>query len=248
MLFANPWFYYITIGLQAICAIHCMRRGNQQKWIWIIVFLPVVGCIAYIFTEMITTRQISDVQENVGSLFNSVGRIKRLEDNLRFTDTFNNRIALADAYLAAGQTQRAIDLYEQSRTGAFTENELLLTRLITAYYKVERYADIIPLAQKLYQSVAFARSRAHILYALALENTGRRDLAEKEFTTMKARFSNFEARYQYGMFLRRAGRDGEAKTMFTAMLDEAPHLSRRERRTSSNWFAYAKDELSKMKL
>ena len=248
MFFANPWFYYITIGLQAICAIHCMRRGNQNKWIWIIVCLPIVGCIAYIFTEMVTRRQISDVQEGVGAVFNSVGKIKRLEDNLRFTDTFNNRMALADAYMNAEQTHKAIDLYENSMTGAFTENEYLLTRLITAYYKVKRFEDIIPLARKLYKSVPFARSRAHILYALALENTGRADLAEKEFTTMKARFSNFEARYQYGMFLRRAGRDGDAKTTFATMLEEAPHLSRRERRYSSNWFAYAKEELTKMKL
>jgi len=247
MFSANPWFYYVTIGLQAICAIHCMRSGNQNKWIWVIVFLPIVGCIAYIFTEIITRRQIGNVQEGVGAVFNSVGKIKKLEDNLRFTDTFNNRMALADAYMAAGQTEKAIALYEGSRTGAFTENEYLLTRLITAYYKVKRFDDILPLARKLYKSVPFARSRAHILYALALENTGRGDLAEKEFDTMKARFSNFEARYQYGMFLRRAGRDGDAKNMFSAMLEEAPHLSRRERRYSKDWFLYAKDELTKMK-
>jgi len=247
MPFANPWFYYLTIGLQALCAIHCMRSGTQQKWIWIIVFLPIVGCIAYIFTEIITRRQMGSVQEGVGAVFNSVGRIKRLEDNLRFTDTFNNRMALADAYLGSGQTDKAIALYENSMTGAFTENEYLLTRLITAYYKVKRFDDILPLARKLYKSVPFARSRAHILYALALENTGRSDLAEKEFDTMKARFSNFEARYQYGMFLRRAGRDGEAKTVFGTMLEEAPHLSGRERRYSREWFVYAKDELTKMK-
>jgi len=37
------------------------------------------------------------------------------------------------------------------------------------------------------------------------------------------------------MFLRRADRDDEAKTLFTAMLEEAPHLSRRERRYSGDW-------------
>jgi len=183
----------------------------------------------------------------VGAVFNAVGRVKRLEDNLRFTDTFNNRMALADAYMATGQPDKGIDLYEKSMTGAFTENEYLLTRLINAYYQVKRYDDILPLARRLYKSVPFARSRAHILYALALEQTGQPELAEKEFGLMKARFSNFEARYQYGMFLRRAGRDGEAKTTFVTMLEEAPHLSRRERRYSSSWFAYAKDELTKMK-
>ncbi|MBS1566153.1 MAG: PLDc N-terminal domain-containing protein [Bacteroidetes bacterium] len=247
MFFVTPWFYYVSIGLQALCVIHCMRRGNQQKWIWIIVFLPIVGCIAYIFTEMVNGRRLSsNVQDGVGAVFNSVGRIKKLEDNLRFTDTFNNRIALADAYLNAGQTDKAIALYEQSMTGAFTENELLLSRLIAAYYKVKRYDDILPLARKLYKTVPFARSRSHILYALALEQTGQYGQAEKEFETMKARFSNFEARYQYGMFLRRAGRDEEARKTFFTMLDEAPHLSRRERRYSRQWFAYAKDELAKM--
>jgi hypothetical protein len=246
MFFASPYLYYVTIGLQALCAIHCIRRGNQNKWIWIIVFLPVIGCIIYIFSEMIPHRGLPAVKVDVGAVLNPGGRIKKLEDNLRFTDTFNNRMALADAYLAAGMTDKAIDLYESSRTGAFTENEYLLTQLITAYHKVKRYDDILPLARKLYKSVPFARSRAHIIYALALENTGRPDLAEKEFATMKARFSNFEARYQYGRFLRRAGRDDEAKALFTAMLEEAPHLSRRERRYSGDWLFYTKDELAKM--
>jgi hypothetical protein len=250
MLPANPYFYYVTIGLQAFCAIHCIRRNNTNKWIWMIVFIPIAGSIAYLFTEVFSgkglTSGISNVQEGVGAVFNPTGGIKKLEDNLRFTDTFNNRVALADAYLQAGQTEKAISLYESSRTGAFTENEYLLTQLIRAYYKVKRYDDILPLARKLYGSIPFQRSSAHILYAMALENTGRADLAEKEFSTMKGRFSNFEGRYQYGMFLRRAGRDEEARNVFSAILDEAPHLSRRERRYNQNCFFYTREEMNKM--
>ncbi|HEY4147852.1 MAG TPA: PLDc N-terminal domain-containing protein [Chitinophagaceae bacterium] len=249
MHFANPYFYYVSIGLQALCVIHCVRRGNQSKywWIWLIVLIPIVGCVAYLFSEVLTGRDFSNVQEGVGQVFNSVGRIKKLEDNLRFTDTFNNRMALADAYLAAGQTEKAIGLYESSRTGAFIENEYLVKQLITAYYTVKRYDDILPLARRIYKSPAFARSRVHILYTLALEYSGKPDLAEKEFSTMKARFSNFEARYQYGMFLQRAGREEEARALFTAMLDEAPHLSRRERRYNRQWLFNAREELARKK-
>src|SRR5690349_17937233 len=151
------YYYYIPIALQAICVIHCMRRGNQNKWIWIIVFLPVVGSLIYIFSEMITRREIDNVTSGVGSVFNPGGSVKKLEEQLRFSDTFHNRVALADAYLAAGETNDAIALYEQSLTGVFTENEHVIKQLIIAYANVGRHADIIPLAKKIYASPQFAK-------------------------------------------------------------------------------------------
>ena len=90
----NPAFYIVTVILQAICVIHCIRKGSQQNWIWLIVFLPLIGSVAYLFTEVITRRNIRDMQSGVGEVLSPSGSIKKLEDNLRFSDTFNNRIAL----------------------------------------------------------------------------------------------------------------------------------------------------------
>lgn len=66
MFFLNPNFYYVTIALQAICVLHCMKKGNQNKWIWIIVFLPLIGCLVYFFTEMFTSRDIQKLQSGIG--------------------------------------------------------------------------------------------------------------------------------------------------------------------------------------
>ena len=241
----NNYFYYITIGLQAICVLHCIRKGTQSKWIWLIVFLPVVGSIAYIFTEIFTGRDIRSWQMGVGSFFNSSGRISRLEDNLRFTDTFNNRVILADAYLAAGHVDDAIRLYESSLTGAFEENEHVLMQLIVAYFEKQEYAKLLLVAKKIYSRPQFARSKAHVLYAISLEYTGHSELAEQEFRKMKARFSYFESRYQYGLFLQRAFREEEARRVFTEIVEEAPHLSSRERRDSRRWIVQAKEKLKK---
>jgi hypothetical protein len=246
MFFFSNYYYYIVIGLQAICAIHCMRKGNQQKWLWLIIFLPLVGALIYIFTEMFTHREVQQVQSGLTSVFNPGGRISKLEENLRFSDTFNNRIALADAYLANGLTDKAISLYESSLTGAFTENEYVLTKLVYAYFDKQRYADLVTIVQKIYKLPQFARSRAHMLYALALEKEGKPDLAEKEFLHMKARYSYFESRYHYGLFLVRANRQEEAYTVFGDIVDEFRHLSSREKRYSQPWFNKAKDELKKM--
>jgi hypothetical protein len=210
------------------------------------VFLPVVGSLIYIFSEMITSREINNVTSGVGSVFNPGGSIRKLEEQLRFTDTFHNRVALADAYLSAGQTNEAIALYEQSLTGVFTGNEHVIKQLIVAYANVGRHADIIPLARKIYSSPQFAKSQVHILYALALEQTGKSDQAEKEFQIMNGRFAYFEARYQYALFLLRAGRNEEAKQVLDNMVNEGGHLSSRERRANQVWISKAKEEVRKI--
>jgi hypothetical protein len=243
--FFPSYFYFISIALQAICVIHCIRKSNQQRWIFIIIFLPLIGCLAYFFSEIVTARDLGSIQTGLGTMINPTGRIRQLEDNLRFTDTFNNRVMLADAYLAIGRTDEAIELYTSSLTGAFTENEYVIKQLIAAYFIQQRYEELIPLAEKIYKYPEFARSKAQLQYACALSYTGDSQGAEREFKKMKARFSAFEARYQYGLFLLQAGRGEEARTIFRDITDEAPHLSGRERRFNRAWILKAKEELKR---
>lgn len=238
-------YYPISLILQAICVIHCLRKGNQQKWIWVIVFLPVIGCLVYFFSEILTGRQLQQVSSGMGAVLNPSASVRKLEEQLRFSDTFQNRIALADAYLQKGQTQQAIELYESSLTGVFIENEHLLRQLIIAYNAVGRYDDIIPLAKKIYRSPQFPRSRAHLLYAIALDKTGQSDQAEKEFQTMTGRFGYYEQRYHYGLFLAREGRVQEATQLFNAIVEEGRHLSSQERSFNREWISRAKDELNR---
>jgi hypothetical protein len=241
------YLYYISIGLQVICVLHCIRKGTQQKWIWLIVFVPYIGSIAYIFSEMLPRRNMGDLQEGLGSLFVSpAARIRRLEQNLSFANTFNNRVLLANAYMMAGRTEEAIELYSTSLTGAFTENEYVINRLIGAYFKTGQYSELIELTKKVYATPGFPRSEAHLYYARALELTGDSAGAEREFKKMKGRFADFQARYQYALFLQREGRDGEAQRMLEDIVKEGPHLSSRERRASYLWIQKSKEELKKV--
>ena len=75
---------------------------------------------------------------------------------------------------------------------------------------------------------------------------GDREGAEREFKKMKGRFADFEARYQYGLFLQRAGRDSEAQSVLEDIIKEGPHLSSRERRANYLWIQKSKEELRKV--
>jgi hypothetical protein len=244
--FGNSYLYYIEIALQVICALHCIRRGNQNKWLWIIVFLPLVGCIIYIFSEMRPGNNIRRPQIDIKAVINPASKLKKLEDIVKFADTFDNKIKLADAYLAAGLTDKAVALYESSLTGAFAENEYGIMQLAHGYFEQERYEDVINVLQKISKTPQFARSKTHILYARALELAGKPELAEIEFRLMKGRYSNFEQRYEYGLFLIRADRVEEAAEIFEQIAEEEPQLSAMERRYSRTWIVKSKEELKRL--
>jgi len=246
MYFGAGNYYYLILILEAFCIIHSLRRGTQQKWLWILIVIPLFGCLYYIYSEILSNRGIRAPKINVEAVINPGAKIKRLEDEVRFTDTFANRVKLADAYLEAGLTDKALESYKNSLTGAFAENEHVMGQLIVAYFEKGMYNEVIPIAKKLYKLPQFARSKAHILYAKSLELTYQEEQAENEFKLMKGRYSYFEPRYEYGMFLTRAGRDDDAWQIFTDMLNEQSQLSPVERKSNKVWFAKAKDELKKL--
>lgn len=248
MFFFNNYVYYITIALQLICVVHCLRKGTQTTWIWLIIFVPLVGCIAYIIMEVFNRNSMQQMQTGVGSMINPAGGIRKLEKQLEFADTFNNRVQLADAYLSSGNTEKAISLYETSLNGAFKENEHVLIQLAVAYYNVQRYNDAIKAALKVYSNPAFMRTHAHVIYAMALDKAGDYNAAEKEFNLMKGKYSYFEARYQYATFLVTKKRTDEAKLILNDIINEFGYLSSFEKRNNRPWYNYAKQEMKKINL
>jgi len=248
---ANFWvyfyeYYYLVLILQAFCVYHCVRKGNQQNWIWIIVFLPAIGCIIYLFTEVLKKRDVSNIQAGVAQVVNPGGKIKQLEKKLQFSDTFTNRVALADAYMGAKMYQQAVDLYESALTGVFADNEHAVKQLIEAYHYLDKYEEITKLAPRVVKTMNFSQSAANLYYAFALEKTGQHHLAEKEYKEMNHRFSNFEARYHYGSLLLRHQRAEESLAVFQEMLDEGEHMNRKELGNGKVWISKAREEWSKL--
>ncbi|MCC6370669.1 MAG: PLDc N-terminal domain-containing protein [Bacteroidia bacterium] len=239
-------YYYLVIILQAICVFHSIRKGNQSKWIWIIVFLPFVGSLAYIFTEIVKRQHVTSIQSTVVNMVNPTGRISDLEKQFKYSNTFVNRCALADAYLQNGENERAIELYEPGLTGVFQNNEHVIKQLMVAYYNLGRYQDVVNLAPKVSSTMNFSKTRNNLLYAFALEKTGKTDLVEKEYKNMNHRFSNYEARYNYGCFLLRQNRKEDAGLVFYDVVEEGQQMNRREKGENGIWIDKSKEEWSKL--
>ncbi len=240
-------YYFIVLILQAFCVFHSIRRGTQSKWIWIIVFLPLVGSLVYLFTEVVNRNDVGSAKKGVLSFINPTGRITRLEKQFNFSGTVANRIALADAYLEAGNYTRAIELYEPVLLGNLYDNSTdAIKNLMKAYFCNNRFTDVINIAPRVVNSLNFTKTTANLYFTLALENCGNIAEAESEFKKMNQRFCNYQQRYNYGSFLLRQGRHTEAAAIFNAVINEAEHLSGHEKTAAREWVRLSKQESKKL--
>lgn len=239
-------YYYLILILQVIGVVHCIRKGNSYYWIWLIVFLPAIGSFIYLFTEIITKREVRAVKENLDTVIRPSGRVRDLEKQLDFSDTFENRIALADAYLENERYDEAIQLYTADRTGLFETDPHLNLQLIRAFFAIEKYDDVIQSAQLILRHPDFQKAHAHVLYALALEKTGKLAEAEAELASFGGKYSNFEGRLNYGRFLKRNGRADDAKAVLEDIVASADKMTNREAAPFRNWIRMAHDELKQL--
>jgi len=81
-------YYYIIIALQAYCAYHCYTNRNEYYWYFVILFLPLIGCLAYLFINVIRSSDVEKVQDNLVSVIKPTKKINDLKKKFKFAETF----------------------------------------------------------------------------------------------------------------------------------------------------------------
>lgn len=232
LLYSN---YFISLILQGFCVFHCMRKGHSTQWLWLIIFLPFIGSLVYLFTVVFTRDKLSSMTTNVNTAVRPHGNPKQLERNLKFSDTFQNRMLLANCYQAMGRNEEALALYEQNRQGLFADSPELITAMMSSYYQVNDYSKVSELADLVNKHPDFIRSEAHLSYAKSLEQLGRNEEAESEFKRFDTRYADFQGKYTYACFLEKQKRFSEAIQLLKTSMDESRHMSYKEKRNHAFW-------------
>ena len=239
--------YYLIIALQGFCVYHCYSHKNSYYWILAIIFLPVIGSILYLFMNAFKKRDIEKVQENLVTVINPSKKIKDLESKFKFSETFENQVALADAYLNEGMYAEAIHHYEGSLKDMFSNDFYALSKLSEAYYYASDFEKTILCAQKISANQGFRKSKASFLYALALEKTGDLSKAEEILRTFDAPYSNFMERLELARFLIRHNKLKEGKEVYQEMILESENMSKPNYRQNRNLIKKAKEETALLK-
>ena len=218
-------YYYGVLGLQAFCIYHCYRNRSDTYWYFIILFLPLIGGLVYLFTHVLKRNMIEKAGNEVVHSLDSGKVVRDLEKKLRFADTYENRVALADAYMSKGWNKEAIEHYQHSISEMFSSDFHVHNQLVKANYALGHTEEVLKYAKVIEQKPEFRKSEASWCYAKSLISIGKIKEGEQYLRGFDTPFDNFGRRLELAQFLSAQDRQKEAVTLLDELLSEGEHLS-----------------------
>ncbi|WP_299337111.1 hypothetical protein [uncultured Psychroserpens sp.] len=217
--------YYLIIALQVYCVYHWYKNKNDYYWVFLIIFLPVIGCIVYLITQVYNKRDVDKMQEELTTIINPTKKVRDLEKALEFSETFQNRVNLADAYYDIKDFNHAIKHYEDAIAKDFHNDKHVIFQLIKSYFFIDNYQKVIFYAEKVKDNTDFKGSKAQFFYGLSLDHIGEAEQAEIQIRQIDQRYSNYEERLHLAQFLIAKGKVSEAKDLLNEIYIESQHMT-----------------------
>ncbi|QXP51834.1 PLDc N-terminal domain-containing protein [Cellulophaga sp. HaHa_2_1] len=236
--------YFLGIALQIFCVYHCYTNRNSYYWIMAIIFLPIFGALSYLILNVFTKRDLDVVQEGLTSVINPTKRIADLEKKFKFSNTFKNQVALADAYLDHEMYEKAVENYEGSLKDVFVNDYYVILKLIKTNYLLGDYEQAISYAQRIKEDSKFRKSEGLYYYSLSIEKLGNINEAERLFSQFDAPYSNYFERLELSRFYMRNMKKSKAKILLNEILSESEHMSRPNYKQHKSMFKAAKELLN----
>jgi hypothetical protein len=210
-----PSLFLLTLLAQGFCVIHAMRNGNNN-WIWIIAFLPGVGCLAYalshIVPDLFGSYGIRTSARKVMKRFDPERDRRKLAQNLDRADTVDNRRHLAAESLDLKDFEKAKSLYEQCLSGIYERDPDMMLGLAQAQSGLAQHEQVRRTLEDLIAfNPEFRSAQGHLLYAQTLLALNEPERALNEFNIVKDNFPGEEARYGFAELLLKLGKTERAK-------------------------------------
>ncbi len=223
-------YYYLIIALQIYCFYHVYKTGRPFYWYLLILFLPLIGCAIYLITQVMTKKETQSFQAKVTDTINPTKRLKGLQNRLEFSDTFENRINLADAYFEAGEFQNAVIHYEFTLQDRIQNDTYARKQLIACYTQLKDYDAVINQAEQLLDKPEFYGTLPEFYYGFALYQNGHLDQAEEHLKSIDKPYSNYEARLELAKFYLETDQHSKGKELLTEISAEADYMTEPNRK------------------
>jgi hypothetical protein len=238
----------ILVLVDVLCVVHAAKTGRFWPWGAVILAVPGFGALAYVLMEIMPewlgSPQGQLARQRVGKKLDPDKHYRMLTDQLEITDTIANRAALAEECLDLGKFEEALRHYQHILALPMGDEAIYELGKARAEFGLGHAVEAVGTLDGLrarwpdYQS-----AEGYLLYARALEESGRTDEALFEFQAVANYFSGAEARVRYALLLDKAGRHAEAKAVLTEVLARYKRVPKYVRRMQAEWITRAEKAL-----
>jgi len=235
--------------LQIALVIHVLRTGRDRVWIFVLLFLPGIGALAYIAVELLPglfrgrTAQAAFSQA-VRTVDPKRG-LRRRFDAIEEADTVENRRLLAEELVAAGEFKEALETYRGIVSGVHADDPGMLLGMAKAAYGAGNFQEALQTVYRLGETnPRYQPVEAQLLYAMSLEALGRDSDAANEYAQLVTHAPGEEVRCRYALLLKKTGCKPEADALFREVLTRSRRAPGHYRRRERPWIAMAQRELA----
>ncbi len=234
--------------IQLALIIHVLKTGRSRYWIMILIFMPLIGGIAYLLIELLPEfsgslsgqRAVRSVKQTL----NPGADLRQHEAAWSQSPNVDNGRRYAEALLDSGDTVAAEDIINQALKGLFATEPTLLLLKARLLFEKQRTKETVQTLESLQQhNPDFRSAEGHLLYARALEVEGKIDDAIREYSAVSGYFPGVEARYRLALCLEVAGKSTTSRAEFESILNDAKLAPSHFLKSQKTWLDAVKREL-----
>lgn len=239
----------LVLIAQIACAVHVVRTGRNWMWIFLIVFVPLIGIAVYLAVEVLPglagSRGARQAASGMGRMLDPGRGLREARRQAEIAPTVQNKAVLAEEYLRAGQPEPAAQLFREALVGMHATDPGLMLGLARAQFALgDAAAARATLEARREANPEDISAEARLLYARSLEALGETDAALREYAAFAEAYPGQEARCRYALLLDQVGRRAEARQLYEEIRQAIEYGPRHQYRDQREWYAIAKRRLA----
>lgn len=239
---------YITYAIQLLLVVHVLKTGRDRYWIFLLIFLPLVGGAAYLIMEVLPeffgSLTGQRARRSVAQILDPGADLRSCAASWEQSPNAENGRRYAQALIIANKSEEALEILDRSLTGFFENDPTLLLLKAQAKFDLGAWQECLDVLDRLKETNPDHRSpEGHLLYARALENTGRVADSIEEYRAVASYYPGAEARYRLASALKSNGDIGEAREEFESILRDARLAPAHFRKSERSWLKASEEAL-----
>jgi hypothetical protein len=244
-----PALAALVFGLQLLCLAHVVRTGRRCQWLFIILALPLAGCLAYFLLEILPdlrhSRAARQAVRDIGAVIDPERDLRETAQRVADADTVENRAALAEQCLGRGRAAEAKHLFQSCLTGVHATDHALMLGLARAEFALDDHVGACQTLDRLRAAHPnLDCPEGHLLYARSKEQQGEIEQALVEYAALAEYYPGEEARCRLALLLQKTGRVAEARTLFQQVVRSVERASKLYYRAERDWYEVARRNLT----
>jgi hypothetical protein len=237
--------YGLLLLLQIGFAIHAYRTGRMNPWLWIIVFVPAIGCLLYLILEIIpelaggaTARR---VKRDLVATVDPGRDYRALAREVEIAPTVHNRLRLADECVRLNRLDEAQALYAACASGLHAADPAVLGGLARTRVAIGDFAGAREALDALRaENPDWRAADVALLDARVLEGTGQTQAALAVLRALAATYPGEEARCRYAALLAGTGQAEAARAEYREIIRRVDLQGRVYRKAQQAWYDAAR--------